>query len=115
MLKRVSLRARFNWSAGISMTLARLLRVSRCSTMIQLLPLALWTKLRWHIGKLAKPTKQIGWPGSCTKDTQITQAVWSTFLRVGACAFVGGRGVFPGAVEVRGVGTQHFPPRADST
>jgi hypothetical protein len=54
------------------MTLARLLRVSLCFTMIQLLLLALWTKLRWHIGKLAKPTKQIDWPGSCMKDTQTT-------------------------------------------
>src|SRR2546430_9591900 len=95
MLKRVSLRARFNWSAGISMTLARLLRVSRCFTMIQLLLLALWTKLRWHIGKLAKPTKQIGSPGSCTKDTQITQAVWIEIPAVRCPASAGGGGVFP--------------------
>src|SRR2546429_9484402 len=95
MLKRVSLRARFNWSAGISMTLARLLRVSRCSTMIQLLPLALWTKLRWHIGKLAKPTKQIGWPGSCTKDTQITQAARTTLLGGGGRASCGGLEILP--------------------
>src|SRR5712691_1075361 len=75
MLKRVSWRARSNWSAGISMTLARLLRVSRCFTMIQLLLLARWTKRPWHIGKLAKPRKQIGWPGSCTNDIPITPAV----------------------------------------
>src|SRR5437016_14502344 len=92
MLKRVFWRARSNWSAGISMTLAGLLRVSRCFMMIQLLPLALWTKLRLHIGKLAKPTKQIGSPGSCTKGTQITQAVRSRLLRVGGRAAGGGGG-----------------------
>src|SRR6266571_987907 len=84
MPKRVCWREKSNWSAEISMTLARLLRVSLCSTMIQLLLLALWTKLRWHIGKLAKPRKQIGWPGSCTKDTQITRAVRSRLLCAGA-------------------------------
>src|SRR6266704_6586665 len=84
MPKRVCWRAKSNWSAEISMTLARLLRVSLCFTMIQLLLLALWTKLRWHIGKLAKPTKQIGWPGSCMKDTQITRAVRSRLLCAGA-------------------------------
>src|SRR5207244_10072164 len=83
------------------MTLARLLRVSRCFMMIQLLPLALWTKLRLHIGKLAKPTKQIGSPGSCTKDTQITQAVRSTLLRVGDRASVGGSGSSLGRMSAR--------------
>ena len=88
------------------MTLARLLRVSRCFTMIQLVLLARWTRRPWHIGKLAKPTKQIGWPGSCTKDTQITQAVRSTLLRVGACASVRGSEFFPAPDEVRGIDKQ---------
>src|SRR5438094_9122492 len=102
MPKRVCWRGKSNWSAEISLTLARLLRVSRCFTMIQLLLLALWTKLRWHIGKLAKPTKQIGSPGSCTKDTQITQAVRSTLLRVGDRASVGGGEFLPGPDEWAG-------------
>src|SRR5437867_12901575 len=99
MPKRVCWRGKSNWSAEISMTLARLLRVSLCFTMIQLLLLALWTKLRWHIGKLAKPTKQIGSPGSCTKDSQITQAVRSTFLCVGDRASVVGGDFFRGPAE----------------
>src|SRR5207245_9631588 len=59
-----------NWSVELSMPLGRLVRVSLWVTMIQLVLLALWTQLRWHIGKLAKPTEEIGWPGSCMKDTQ---------------------------------------------
>jgi hypothetical protein len=42
--------------------------------MIQPSLLAPWTKQRWHIDKLAKPTKQIDCRGSYASDIRITLA-----------------------------------------
>src|ERR1700730_14553462 len=72
MPKRGCSRAKSSWSAEISMTRVRLLKESLCFTMIRPSPLAHWIKLRWHIGKQAKPTKPIGCHASCASDIQIT-------------------------------------------
>src|SRR4029453_5592385 len=75
MLKRDCWRARFNWSAEILMTRARLSWALLCSMMIQPLHRVHWTKRHRPTSGLARTRKQIGLPGSCTRDIPITPAV----------------------------------------
>src|SRR5439155_6728261 len=75
MLKRVCSRAKSSWSAEISMTPAKRLRVSLSFTMIRPSLLAHWTKPRSHTGKLAKWRKQTGCHASCASDIRITPGV----------------------------------------
>src|SRR6266700_7131042 len=91
MRKRVCSQAKFNWSAEISMTRARLLRESLCFTMIRLLRLARWTRLRWHIGKQARRRKQIDCRTSYASDTRITRGVEAASLFRAALLVLPGR------------------------
>src|SRR6266567_2204238 len=75
MLKRDCWQARSNWSAEISMALARLSWALLCSMMIRPLLLAHWTKRHPRISGLVEARKQIGCPGSCARDIPITPAV----------------------------------------
>src|SRR6266496_2522459 len=75
MLKRDCWQARSNWSAEISMALARLSWVLLCFMMIQPLLLAHWTKRHPRTSGLVRTRRQIGCPGSCARDIPITPAV----------------------------------------
>src|SRR5437016_1158030 len=68
MLKRDCWQARSNWSAEISMALARLSWALLCSMMIRPLLLAHWTKRHPRISGLVEARKQIGCPGSCARS-----------------------------------------------
>src|SRR5438094_3885788 len=74
MPKHACSQAKCSWSAEISMMPAKHLKESLFFTMILPSRLAHWTKLRWHIGKRAKPRKQTGYRGNYTSATRITPA-----------------------------------------